>query len=170
MSWEEWLKTKFENMEGEILLFFTQWMYTYKYIYECMYIHTYICIYTCICAHIDIYTLYYFMDVCVHVQVYVCVYTVIFQTYKCYCDWVNSAYRQIWIFSEVLFIILYSNKLKKKCSYPIHKKVNEFFVFFCGLVANCKLSPSLTPSKSFRNTHADAVSLVLKAPPPDFFP
>ena len=32
MSWEEWLKTKFENMEGEILLFFTQWMYTYKYI------------------------------------------------------------------------------------------------------------------------------------------
>lgn len=37
--------------------------------------------YTCICTQMDVYTLYYFMDVCVYVQVYVGVYTVIFQIY-----------------------------------------------------------------------------------------
>lgn len=153
-------------MEGEILLFFTQWMYTYKYIYECTYIHTYVYLYVHKWTYIPciISWMYVFTYRCK--QVYIQYFSDLF---KCYCDWVDSAYRQTWIFSKVLFLIFYKQQIRKKMFLPHSQKVNEFFVVFYGLAATWKFSPSLTPGKSFRNTKADAVSLVLKAPPPDFF-
>ena len=146
-------ETNFENMEGEILLFFTQWMYTYKYIYECTYIHTYIYLYVHKHMYTNgrIYLVLFHGCMCLRTGVCRCIYSYFSDLFKCYCDWVDSTYRQIWNFSKVLFIIFYKQQIrKKKCSYPIHKKVNEFFVVFYGLAANWKFSPPLTPRQELQ--------------------
>lgn len=121
-------ETKFENMEGEILLFFTQWMYTYKYIYECTYIHTYVYLYVHKWTYIPciISWMYVFTYRCK--QVYIQYFSDLF---KCYCDWVDSAYRQIWIFSKVLFLIFYKQQIRKKMFLP-HSQKGEWI--FCGFL------------------------------------
>lgn len=166
MSWEEWLKLSLRTWKVRYCFSsHSECIHTSTYMNVPTYTHTYICMYT----NGRIYLVLFHGCMCSHTGVSRCIYSYFSDLFKCYCDWVDSAYRQTWIFSKVLFLIFYKQQIRKKMFLPHSQKVNEFFVVFYGLAATWKFSPSLTPGKSFRNTKADAVSLVLKAPPPDFF-